>query len=732
MIPKYKFELEVGSTKKEVFPIYKDDLAKDYELESNEQFYRIKLSGKITLLNEDYAFVMGKPFDTIFILNVYQSVDFGNTYDMYCKAKFTKTDCEIDYNNKKITINPQIYDDYNDILSGLEKEFNLIELAPKIERLTVLKRPLIQIYVAGDNVLSNVIGGVYWEQDVNEPTTDENLILTKYHFSRVVTKYRLLITGGTGLSEGANGEYVGNEERLDQENIGNYALIYYEFSQQSGTYTMRRTNGYNLVTKNNPDSILWQFEQSVERGQNDPDFEEYLPIPDSFVLNPYQGTVGLVPLNANRSDVNVYYRWLTNSLSIGGEPTKELAVDDIVSYNRNYKRAVGLRHGFLLSSSKTQDEPTEWGIDTRGKYFIRPSENSYPIARSTWINVSFWFLPNSFVEELEPSGISEFVLKDTFPVSSVISVLLKEIAPNISHEATPEYSQFLYSDENPIIQLKYTLLVAPKSNLLAGEYTTPALTAKTTLNEFLNMLKKTYKLYWYVEDGKLKIEHIKFFHNGGTYDVNPIIGIDLTKLINIRNGKVWEYGTQKVTFDKQNLPERYQFEWMDDVTQGFYGFPIEVKSNYVEQGKIENINVGNFTSDVDYMLLNPNSISQDGFCLFAASGDPGAYKLDIGIVDVNGKEYKMQNYLASFLLIAKTFYLYDLPSRNVIINNSVNYARMIIRGQQQQLKFPVTTHFEPLQLVKTSLGNAKFQKISINLSSQMINATLNYETDLQQ
>ena len=40
-----------------VHPIYKDDLAKEYELETNQRFYRAQLSGKITFVRDDYDYI---------------------------------------------------------------------------------------------------------------------------------------------------------------------------------------------------------------------------------------------------------------------------------------------------------------------------------------------------------------------------------------------------------------------------------------------------------------------------------------------------------------------------------------------------------------------------------------------------------------------------------------------------------------------------------------------------
>ena len=86
-------------------------------------------------------------------------------------------------------------------------------------------------------------------------------------------------------------------------------------------------------------------------------------------------------------------------------------------------------------------------------------------------------------------------------------------------------------------------------------------------------------------------------------------------MANKRNGKAWGYGVNSYEFEKLDMPERYQFEWMDEVTALFKGNPIEVDSTFVELGKIEEINVSQFTSDIDYMLLNPSGVSPDGFAV---------------------------------------------------------------------------------------------------------------------
>ena len=58
---------------------------------------------------------------------------------------------------------------------------------------------------------------------------------------------------------------------------------------------------------------------------------------------------------------------------------------------------------------------------------------------------------------------------------------------------------------------------------------------------------------------------------------------------------------------------------MDDVTALFEGQPIDIVSKYVNPDNIEEISVQQFTSDIDYILLNQSEISKDGFVLLGAT-----------------------------------------------------------------------------------------------------------------
>lgn len=713
-----------------VHPIYKDDLAKEYELETNQRFYRAKLSGKITFVRDDYDYINRQSFDNEFLYCIEKSDDGGRTWFQYFQGKFMKTDCTFTDYDKKVVVQPDAIDDYNDVLAGLEKEYNLITLAPTIQRITINKRPLIQIYVPGDSVVSCFLGGTNWEQDANA-TTDQNALVQTYHFALCNILKEIQITSN-GSPAVISGLYTGRmatgasadvfEGKLYPELNVNY---YIYISQQRIKGGVPFGIAVVEIRKQSDDTVMFRYQKITQKPFDTLEFD----------LTAVEGSGATGTMHADMKSYNIYARYLCDVEKIDDLNTYPLPADDIVDNNRNYRRAIGYAIDVAFISNNFSDTPTEWGLADNGKYFVPPysiyGQTFYPIARSTWRYASLWFGFYLMDWILEEKARKAYTLRDAFPVASCISVLLNQIAPGITHAATAEYSQFLYSGNNPISGLNFRLLVSQKTNIINGEYQQPAQKAPTTLQQFTNMLRDCFKCYWFIEDGKFKIEHIQYFRNGGSYSGGAILSHDLTKELNLRNGKPWAFNTSEYSFDKVDLPERYQFEWMDDVTAAFEGLPIQVISKYVTPGKVEEINISDFTSDVDMMLLNPGNMSSDGFALFAAVPPTSGSQwiLPFTKQTVNGVEYILQNGYLAFINLQSPYWLYDLPARRVSINGSEVYANGIERKKKQTFSFPANDDPNPMQLIKTYIGNGQVDKLSVNLCSRNIKATLKYDTE---
>lgn len=631
----YIYLNEDKDNKTRVYPNYKDDIALETELENNQRFYRDKISGKIAFLNKptkDFDFIMSKSFDTQYNLVMERSDDYGQTWYIKYIGKFFRTDCIINYGDKRIELQTDTVDDYVNVLSGLEKEFNLADLPIEIQGINLMKRPLIQIYIPGDEIVSCFLSGMTWEQEVRESTTDVLKLKNTYKFS-FSSVIRSLFLNVDGVPVDATGIYT-TKTPNDNGYIG----------------TIIGSNGYKIVVTviEIPENQTWETIIDVIRISDNVTVltggvygENGLTNNDGIVFyddaNNPQGT-------GSFTTVPIYSRYLLDVNSINGTSTYPIPSEDLVENNRNYHRIIGYAVDVVYTSERLSDTPTEWGKNSAGKYFLPPSsifgQKFYPIARSRWEAISYWFGFHIMDELLEVQGRSPVFLKDSYPIHSVINVLLKQFAPDITHDGTPEYSQFLYGETNPISFNPFRLFISQKTNILNIQYQNPAQKTPMTLQKITNMLRDCFRCFWYIEDKKLKIEHIMWFKNGGSYSANPLISYDTTQMINVRNMKPWSFATSEISFDKIDMPERFQFKWMEDVSDVFEGMPIEVVSRYVTPGKVEEINIAGFNSDIDYLLLNPSEVSADGFALMAAVDREGFKPLNYGGFDfiINNSE----------------------------------------------------------------------------------------------
>lgn len=707
MFPRYRFALSCDDgTSQNAYPIYGENLAKEFEKEGGEQFFRTKLSGDLTFEKDDYAYIMGKAFDAQFSIVISISYDWVN-YSEYWKGKFFKADCDIDEDAQAISVNPSVDDDYGLLLAGMDKEYNLIDLAPEIESIKLDKRPMIQVYALGDSVVGCFLSGMWWEQECEEITDPSQL--TSKHFSLNQTIWRFIVSGtftpalpelffGTPFSSGENKRYINGDYYLDfvSDDISSF-------------------RGYFSICRVSDDEVLWGY------------YNSNAGIPDSMTLTPIQGGGATGNVILERDEMEFYTRLLLDVDTYFGQDTEDIPSNDIVENNRNYKKCIeyGLDNVIFFSDKKTST-PTKWGIYQPGQYYVEPyipGRPVFPIARSAWGILSYWFAFAVFDSIYEVEGRKQFTLKDAFPLSSAISKILGKIAPAITHEGTDSYSEFLYG-ENPLTGVESKLFIAPKSNILAGQYDQPAQKAPITLRQITDMLRDCFRCYWYLDGDKFRIEHIEFFRNGGNYSGAPSEGMDLTQLGVSRSGKKWAFGRNQYKFDISEIVSRYEFGWMDDVTEPFEGEPIDIISKYAEEGKVSKISIQQFTSDVDYMLLNPSACSMDGFALLQAIDDNGEWVLPYFTHGDN----ILQNGLLSFAYLEQ-FYMYDLPAPGYRIGDYEGEAIGVKRMKEQEIDFPCPEDPNPLFLIKTDLGYGNLEKLSINLSSRSGSATLRYENE---
>lgn len=441
----------------QVTPHYKS-LKKQYKKESNQMFFRETLDGKINLFGQDYEYVKNCSIEDKLIFDIYQN---GKKY---ITTTFNKTDCKFDHFRKSVELNLVANDLYTDILNKYENTYDIIKLAPARNWITLTKRCVVQIYVKGDNVISNYAGGTYWETDVDEAIDDETALRDKYHFSKGPVFREISLSGfnyninTTYMCIGTDDCWNSNSSvTVFEPSIGKY--VTYEIpcsikftkvasaGQSTGLYeesgSLRLSDGKTSAEALREDGqyvyVFDMYRIEIYTGANgtgDKIYQSDLlygkdgPFTIAPGANLYPMTKLNMPVPAispqpakfnlgnNVIEYSVWARMLCDVEKLSdGQTTYDLPYDDFATPRANYRKCIGLI-GFdsqdsvikLRQSKATSDKPTSFGMNDFGRYFESPYTQLgslatvYPLARSTWGNTSLWAI---FETGFEPLNLFE-------------------------------------------------------------------------------------------------------------------------------------------------------------------------------------------------------------------------------------------------------------------------------------------------------------------------------------
>ncbi len=750
---KYRFRLKIGTASYvDCHPRWSgDDSSIITEPENGEMFYRDKLNVKLIFQRSDFDSIHAAPFDTEFRVLLQELV--GGSWISLNVARFWKTDCNIDVDNRTLEVTPQSFDIYEKVLESLDKEFNLIELEPPTVSVNYLRQATFQVYFPGAEFIMNYTDGVYWETPVSafQTTPDgdgvspesippggsglefNDVILTDYYgFGYGINSmsglpdYARIVIPGNNLVPDVSGVYratdygVGNDQpgELYEREDGAYRI---RLEAPSGTtkFVIEDILTTTVVYETPGDPTDWYF---IGQAPHNNPLVTFTSLTSASTCQLY----AFIP----------YVRLLTNKEEISGTPTIELPDDDV--FGRGiFTHALPIDTLNFEFSGDSGTTPTRWGkvsedaIYNSGEYFIKPTltETLMPVLATTWTGASAWFWLDDDLRDLQREGSDAITLKDCYKLSDVISSLLAEIGANASHQDDPTYSDFLYAASNAIRGSRLVPVITPKSNVLIGEYDQPAQKAPIRLREVLDLLRDFHNAYWHISETKFIVEHRHYYDNGKSYTA-PGVGIDLTTALEPRTGKPWSYRTSNYSYNKDRLPERIESAFMDDVSQAFVGYPIQILSAYVNRGNIEQKRIAKFTSDIDFFNVAASDISKDGFVFLECIEDGADLNVPFLEITVSADEvYKLQNGYASFLHAHSVYHKYGLPAVSVNLNREDITATTTIRTKRQELEIAVGSDIDPYELIQSKLGNGKIEKVTRNLSSNSLKLTILHDTE---
>lgn len=758
-------------------------LESKYKKETGQVFFRNSLEGSIKIFGTDFDFINSQSLETKYVLIVTNADG-----KVLALNSFAKTDCKLDTTRHSIELKLSSIDRYSKLMNKYDNTYDLIKLSPAITPLTLTKRLLYQFYIQGANSVSCYANGTYWEQDVNEAIDDANALRNKYYFAENFTKQEIVIE--KEQSEYFAGTYIRDEsyngykwihttesnlvfwlDPLSDSEKANYNTAAWPYGSILNAATGSHPTNTTGESRN---SLYWiKFNDTKTFGSlNTPNLKSKSVYCTSYADKKFDGVFNSgsgADYKLNKVLDNTYAFNLRDCLidytiwgriladvdtaieqSTGQTKTLyDLPKDDFVSERVNYRKCIGLIGLQVKQTGYTVAHPTKYGRNDYGKYFTNNFVNAFtktehmpvPISRSSWANTSLWAIIPDTWSIFENQFRSEYILKDAFSLVDVIKALLHKIDPLVKFEATAEYSRFFYEGDTstPIIpfdgsRIGYVPFIAPKSNVLKGNYDQAAQKAEITFEQVMNMLRDCFRCYWYIDSNNhLRIEHISYFMKGLSY-TSPNIQLDLTKKYDKFNKKASLYAQEATSYNKDDLSSRYEFNWMDDSTDTFDDMEVNVNSVYIQSDKTEEINSEVFSTDIDLMLYAPDKFSNDGFVLMMANKDTG--KVPIAAVSgLRDDEYAYtysatpQNYLCSWLYLAR-YYMLDMPAYHIEYTRAPLTGAYRVTGikqfKQQDIEFQTSQKIDLNKAIKTSVGTGIIDSLSVNIDTRLISATLVY------
>ena len=731
-----RITLKVDGVAVSVHPVFGDDVKLKFSKEENQMFHRTKLDGKIKFVDDDFDIISQSSHNVTFTLSVYR----GTT--LIGEGTFLKSDCDLNYDDKVCSVKLTITDRYEKFLANYDNKYNLVKLAPKCVPLTMNKRPVLQFYFFGDTKITNSLGNMAFEVDAASGAEDKTVaqLTGTYKFTRVFTYGEASISMGSPTYygfvnveqiNGISGDYKvvfenGSFQRLDKVG-GEYSI------RQYGSYYAPYQNGnrvYGLKDDGEGGTVSFPIYAEIQETGTTIRVWFYYDDEESSQI-----TIG----NGNGTEKAIFCRMLSDySGTFTGESKVDLksVSDDVAEDNYNYRYAwtvnwlnIGAN---MIVSSEVQDEPTEWGIDSNGKYFVQPTPSIvnnpvYPIGWNMWIPLSFWFEDTlSIYGSIDISVFNTtYTLPDSYPLSSAIQVLLAKVDSGVTY--SPNDDSLFFSESGsgglagflPSPATRNSMLyITPITNVKKTRYEQAAQRGDITLKQILDMLREVYGCYWYIgDDGHLKIEHITFFKGGNSYaQGEPVAMVDVTTMKDMPNALSWGFGQNEVSFSRNNCPSRYEFQWADACTEQFNGYAVDIKDKLASPDKKDKTQVNNFMADVDYCIISPNAVSDDLYVLIEAkrSGSHSVELVSVSNGD-NAPTYSMQNGYCSFLFAERNYLNYDYggwdaeaDGQAVTVLGAKNFAT-------QKVNFPMPlAKVGQIGLIKTAMGHGSIDDLEVN------------------
>lgn len=677
----YKFTLQIDDgDETNVNPVYGEGdmfTASIQSIDSGE-FLNKKLATSLELQRGEAQLIVDADFDSEFTLKTY----LPKSDQLVWEGKFYKTDCDFyktQTSYRVVIKEARTVDTYTNILKNINKEYDIItELATPFREISYKRRSVVQIYMHGSGKINNFLGkNIYFQNDVDDKDISLNDVQL-YGFED--NGFFAYITG------------VGTND-IQQDVCGFYTPFYVLVG---GIPQLTRFEKGDYYILNTPDNMVVREKIGVTPSGSDPII--YQGGTGSRLTTPHLPAEPLDHIS-DGTQVRFYAfsffaRLLTDTTEIGGNPTTPILDNDFAGGSGGYLYTYPVETDNIIISEENNDTtgklsrfPSD-AIHFPNNYFLTPvsSDILYPVNESDWYDVATFLSWDSSIADLLDQGDKTVILKHAYSLTNVIKAFLSAIDPNLTFESSPEYSSFLFESNNirPVVR---EIFITPNSNIKVGEYDEPATIAKLIFNSLLKFLKDVYRVRWFVDaENRFRIEHINWFD-----DIDNNETIDISALKEPSSKVLWDYGNEQFSYEKQELPQTLQYKWSYKVSEAFAGLPIEHLGRFVSD-EVQDITFENFSSDIDYILLQPDSIDDVGFMVFECDIDNDNRTVPVVDIVFKGNTFSLQNGYLSLAYIAENYFIYDAASSNLNINGNAVTSNSEMKSKVKNVIFASKDH----------------------------------------
>lgn len=660
---KYKFILthqatdSIFSTQRECHPVYNDDLSVSIERENDEWYYKRTLDGNIIFRAGDYSWIMSQAFDGIFTMNIQCSTN-GIDWNSYFTGSFSRANLEIDEDNHTATLTGFIDNAYSALEEGEDEEYDLMKLIPDSEAKEVQGTvpPALAIIDECSEVskptTSDIFAGAALTSGGYNTDTDLFWASNKNMESHSLM-YLHTIIAEAKVSEGIYaGTYSG---------VVSYTTLTKQWEDSMGrTYTVRVTSPAGILNNKDNDKFL-RFglhyndnvlnREAYVRFYLDNTYIAQYQITNMYVDNPYYSPMSY---NINNGFIQIKFHYIFTSLLTQKGPnvlgsTINNNFLDTSSYYKGIKRFTDVDNLTIFPSVQTVEQPNGHRLvsgtgeqGTTPQYYAPPnnSDTWIPVNESSWDFASIWYKITPTISNglLDTNNYGSFRWTRCWTIGTCIRYLVNKITNGkVLFSESELSSQFLYGNPCPVAdQEPFTFLVTQKSNVMrpsnGGE---SAARCPVRLQWFFELLRNAFNCYYWLQpqnDGTylLRIEHVNYLRNGGSYGGTLTHQLNLTQLFTRRNlfrrnepVKRLSDLTNKYTYDTNQMVQKYTFSWQGDGgSDDFKGNPMFFKAGWVSEGSSEDHQVDNIFADLSWLMLNAgsdtaSSKNYDGIFLFA-------------------------------------------------------------------------------------------------------------------